>query len=510
MRLRRPLTVSVGVCALAAGAGGLGASTVAAGGVPVPATAVPATTVPATAVLVSPGVVHARGPLPTPPTTAFCQQDYKIACYEPAQLRQAYNLRPLLRRGIDGARQTIVIVDSFGSPTVRHDLGVFDKTFGLAGPPSLKVIQPAGKVAPYQSTSTRESWAGETELDVEYAHAIAPGANILLVETPTSEEEGTTGFPQIVQAEEYVISHHLGGVISQSFSATEQTFPSTKSLLSLRGAYIDAARQGITVLAASGDSGAADVRFNETDYYPSPVTSWPDSDPLVTGVGGTQLHLGAAGNHLAPDSVWNDTFDAAANEFVNGDAGPTPLAGGGGKSIDFARPSYQNGVAGVVGLRRGVPDISMAAACNGAVDVYQSFPGQQAGWYPSCGTSEATPLFAGVVALADQVAGHPLGLINPALYTLSARRARGITDVRSGGNTVSFQQGGKSFTVHGFRALRGYDLASGVGTVNAEPFVYELAKLAGPPTAGHPRPKASGPGPYRWHGPAGLIWAVRT
>jgi subtilase family serine protease len=506
MRLRRPLTVSVGVCALAAGAAGLGGST---------ATTGPAATGPAAAVLISPGVVHARGPVPTPPTTAFCEQNYKIACYEPSQLQQAYNLRPLLRRGIDGARQIIVIVDSFGSPTVGHDLAVFDKTFGLAGPPSLKVIQPAGKVAPYQSTSTRESWAGETELDVEYAHAMAPGANILLVETPTAEEEGTTGFPQIVKAEEYVINHHLGGVISQSFSATEQTFPSTKSLLSLRGAYIDAARQGVTVLAASGDSGAADVRFNETDYYLSPVTSWPDSDPLVTGVGGTQLHLGAAGNHLAPDSVWNDTFDAAANEFINGNAGPNPLAGGGGKSVDFSRPSYQNGVAGVVGSRRGVPDISMAAACNGAVDMYQSFPGQQAGWYPSCGTSEATPLFAGVVALADQVAGHPLGLINPALYTLSARRARGLTDVRSGNNTVSFQQGGTPHTVRGFRALRGYDLASGVGTVNADPFVYELAKLAGHPAAEHAtarpsRPKASGPVPYRWHGPAGLIWAVRT
>ncbi len=81
-------------------------------------------------------------------------------------------------------------------------------------------------------------WAGETELDVEYAHTIAPGANILLVETPTSENEGTTGFPQIVKAEKYVVSHHLGGVISQSFSATEQSFATPSRLLNLRGAYI--------------------------------------------------------------------------------------------------------------------------------------------------------------------------------------------------------------------------------------------------------------------------------
>jgi subtilase family serine protease len=500
MRLRRAVAVCVGVCALAAGASGLRGSAV--------LTPPPAAPAPAPAVHISPGVVHARGPVNAPPTTAFCEQHYKIACYGPAQLQQAYNLRPLLKRGINGAHQTIVIVDSFGSPTVGHDLAVFDKTFGLPGPPSLKVIQPAGQVAPYAPTSTRVSWAGETELDVEYAHVMAPGANILLVETPTSEEEGTSGFPQIVQAEEYVINHHLGEVISQSFSATEQTFPSVKSLLGLRGAYIDAARKGVTVLAASGDSGAADVRYNETDYYLVPVTSWPDSDPLVTGVGGTQLHLDAAGNHISPDSVWNDTYSPATNQFISANAGPSPLAGGGGKSTVFPRPWYQNGVARVVGTRRGVPDISMSGACNGAVDIYQSFAGQQAGWYPSCGTSEATPLFAGVVALADQVAGHPLGQINPALYALSARRARGITDIRDGDNTVSFDQGGKNYTVRGFSALRGYDLASGVGTVNAEPFVYELAKLAGHATAG--QRSAAEPAPSRWHGLNGVIWTIRT
>jgi subtilase family serine protease len=153
----------------------------------------------------------------------------------------------------------------------------------------------------------------ETDLDVEYAHAIAPGASILVVETPTSENEGTTGFPQIVAAEKYVIDHHLGGVISQSFSATELTFPSKQSLLSLRGAYIDAAGQGVTVLGASGDSGAADVRFNQVTYYLHPATSWPDSDPLVTGVGGTQLHLSASGRDVRPATVWNDTYNAATS-----------------------------------------------------------------------------------------------------------------------------------------------------------------------------------------------------
>ena len=108
------------------------------------------------------------------------------------------------------------------------------------------MIQPAGAVAPYVPNNNRAGWAGETTLDVEYAHAMAPGANILLVETPTSENEGTTGFPQIVKAEEYVIDNHLGDVISQSFSATEQTFPTAQSLFDLRSAYIDAAEPATT------------------------------------------------------------------------------------------------------------------------------------------------------------------------------------------------------------------------------------------------------------------------
>jgi subtilase family serine protease len=307
---------------------------------------------------------------------------------------------------------------------------------------------------------------------------MAPGARILLVVTPTSENEGTTGFPQIARAEKYVIDRHLGGVISQSFSATEQTFPSPTALRNLRGAYKDAAGKGVTVLAASGDSGAADVKFNQVTYYLKPVTSWPDSDPLVTGVGGTQLHFTPKGTP-APPTVWNDTYSVPTNQFIIGDNGPNPLSGGGGKSVIFSRPKFQNGVAAIVGSRRGVPDISMSAACNGAVDMYQSFRGQPAGWYPTCGTSEATPLFAGVVALADQVAGHPLGRINPALYTMSAQHAAGIIDVRSGSNKVTFRQGGKQYTIHGFNALNGYDLASGVGTVNAAAFVPELARIAG-------------------------------
>lgn len=467
MRVRRPLSMAVGSAAMAAAIAG--STSAAAGG----AAAVAATAT----VSIAPAAVHVRDARTAPPTTSYCETHYKIACYQPAQIQQAYNLGPLFSKGITGRGQTIVIVDSYGSPTVRHDLGVFDKTFHLPSPPSLKVIQPAGPVPKYRPTSNREGWAGETELDVEWSHVMAPHANILVVETPTSENEGTTGFPAIVKAETYVVDHHRGGVISQSFSATEQTFPSRKSLLKLRGAYQDAARKGVTVLAASGDSGAADVKFDQSTYYLHPVTSWPDSDPLVTGIGGTQLRDTA--KHGWRSVVWNDTYNVPTQQYIFGSKGPNPLAGGGGKSVIFPRPRYQKGVAAVTGAQRGVPDISMSGACNGAVDMYQSFQGQPAGWYPTCGTSEATPLFAGVVALADQVAGHPLGLINPALYKMSAMgAAAGIVDVTKGNNTVSFPQGGKVHTVTGFSARPGYDLASGVGTVNAAKFVPALAYWA--------------------------------
>ncbi len=427
-----------------------------------------------------PGVLHAGRATSQPPTTADCETAFQVACYEPGQIQTAYNLKPLYQRGVTGRGKTIVIVDSFGSPTIQNDLKVFDQTFSLPAPPSFKIIQPAGAVPPYDPTnSDMVGWAGETTLDVQYAHTIAPGANILLVETPVSETEGVTGFPQIIEAENYVINHHLGDVISQSFSATEQTFPSKATLDSLRGAYENAAAHHVTVLAATGDSGAANVESDGETYYTYPTTTWPPSDPLVTAVGGTQLHLNASGQHTSPDTVWNDTYSIPTQQFIFGDNGPNPLAGGGGKSVFFSRPYYQDGVKKVVGKSRGVPDISMSGACNGAVDTYNSYGGIPAGWYPTCGTSEATPLFSGVVALAAQVAGHSLGLVNPALYQLSAERAPGVVDVTSGNTTVSFTQNGQTYTVPGASATKGYDLASGVGTVNGAYFVPELARAAG-------------------------------
>ncbi|MGH9115979.1 MAG: hypothetical protein ACRDWW_09145, partial [Acidimicrobiales bacterium] len=211
-----------------------------------------------------------------------------------------------------------------------------------------------------------------------------------------------------------------------------------------------------------------------TVLYTHAVVNWPASDPLVTGVGGTQLNLDTS-TGTPTSTVWNDGGNPVVDGFF-GKAAPIALAGGGGLSAVFHRPRYQRDVAGTVGHARGVPDVSMNAACTSLVQVYESFAG--AGWYFECGTSESAPLFAGIVALADQVAGHPLGLINPALYAMSAAGAPGIVDVTSGNNTVSFDQGGRSVTVSGFSAGPGYDLASGVGTVDAAEFVPELASAA--------------------------------
>jgi subtilase family serine protease len=426
-------------------------------------------------VAVRPGVIRLAGAaLQAPPTTAQCKQSDGIACYQPGQLRIAYRLPAVYAKGITGTGETIAIVDPFGSPTIKPDLAAFDEQFGYPAPPAFTIIAPAGAIPKFNSgNADMANWAGETTLDVEYAHALAPGASILLVETPVSETEGTTGFPPIVTAEKYVINHGLASVISQSFGATEETFASAKQLKRLRAAYTDARSHHVTVLAASGDAGGTGFKSDGSDYYARRVISWPASDPLVTAVGGTRLEQ--AGSSYT-SVAWNDTYNNAFYQFW-GSPNPSPFASGGGRSEFFARPTWQNAVKSVTLGRRGVPDIAMSAACNGAVSVYSSYQPGEVGWSLTCGTSEATPEFAAIVALADQVAGHSLGLINPTLYALLAKHAPGLVNVTSGNNTVSFYRGTatKPYKVTGFAARKGYDLVTGVGTVNAASLVDELA-----------------------------------
>jgi subtilase family serine protease len=384
----------------------------------------------------------------TPPGPGTC------GCYEPAQFQAAYDLAPLAAKGDNGKGATIVIVDPLGSPTIKSDLATFDAGFKLPAPPSFKIITPDGPI-----TSSDPRWALETSLDVEYAHAIAPGANILLVETTVAETEGAAGFPQIAQAENYVIKNEKalgithGVVISQSFGTAEQTFGSNfkTEIPKYRSAFVAAQSAHVTVLAASGDLGVSDcANVGCSSVYTKRVNSWPSSDPLVTSVGGLQLSISTSSPYTqtAPPVVWNDSF---------------PGAGGGGDSAVFSIPSFQKPVANVVGKWRGTPDVSMSAsAATGGAEIYESAHG----WVPAGGTDEATPEFAGIVAIADQVAGKGLGDLNAALYGMNSAHAKGIVDVVSGNNSFN--------GVTGYTAGAGYDMASGIGTVNAANFVPEL------------------------------------
>jgi subtilase family serine protease len=374
------------------------------------------------------------------------------------------------------------------------------------------VITPAGPITttPRNCTTTFSptgpdlcsdyyGWTDETSLDVEWSHVMAPKANILLVETPMTESEGIYGFPQIVEAENYVINHHLGDVITQSFGANESTFTSASQIYSLRSAYKNAAAHGVTVLAASGDQGSTDDICNPSTGCADPndviccastrSIDWPSSDPLVTGVGGTQLTLNAEGVRTAPDQVWHDLSSTV------GVTGPVYTWGssGGGRSAVFSRPQFQNRVAGTVGDSRGTPDIAMSAAVNGAVDFYDTTDPGVAGWGIVGGTSEASPLFSGVVALADQVAGHKLGDLNPALYAMGRNGARsGIVPISKGNNSYTFcvaadissttsacASSADLVTVPGSHANGSYNDATGWGTVNAALFVPTLARYAG-------------------------------
>src|SRR5215475_646479 len=367
---RRPSILAAALAAVCvlAGAGCTGSSSPAASGSRSPGAGRGADT-PGRAAVARAGTGTARAGAGVPPSFLT-----------PAQLRTAYDLWPLYGQGVDGSGQTIVIVDPFGSPFIKQDLARFDAAFGLPAPPSFRVITPAGPV-PARGGQDRNSAVIEATLDVEWSHAIAPRASIVLVETPTAEIEGATGFAQIVQAEQYVLRHHLGGVISMSLGATEETFASPAQVRSFRSAFELAAQPGyrVTMLASTGDEGATGYTYSTKNLYHRDVIGWPASDPLVTAVGGTQLALTASGGRQQPDIGWTGS--------------------GGGRSAVFARPGYQAGT--VPGRQRAIPDISMNGSCQSAVALYVG--GTAGNWGPECGTSLSSPLFAGVVALADQV-----------------------------------------------------------------------------------------------------------
>ena len=442
----------------------------------------------------------------TPPTQAQCFSATPAShrrCFTPTTMRNSYNVTPLISAGNDGTGVTIAIIDSFGNPNMASDLNVFNTQMGTphmcgepgincsSGMPTFQHVYWNGKTmvkAPPSGSNgtglqTRNIWALETALDVEWAHSIAPGANILNVTTNPAETLGVQGFPAMMDAEQYIVDNHLASVISQSFASAEEAFASTKSLLNLRHAYISAAANGVTVLGSSGDGGSANSKKTPVKNpvtFPFPTVEWPASDPLVTGVGGTYLctnpftGMGVDNTHPPTECQGQPN-----REFAWIDAG-------GGFSHVFAKPDYQNSLpAGStpIGASRGVPDIAYQASSHTGVLVYDTAPGDaaggvvcpggtpcSAGWYVVGGTSASAPQWAGLVAIADQMAGHGLGLINPKLYSLASGPNYGdyFYDVTTGNNQADA-------TIPGFNATTGWDPVTGLGTPNAAMLVPALA-----------------------------------
>jgi len=207
------------------------------------------------------------------PMDADCRTFINIPCYSPQEIQNAYGLASILNAGYTGVGETIIIIVSFGSPTIAQDLQIFDADYGLPDPPSFTVLAPLGTVPFDPTNSDQVGWAFETTLDVEWAHAIAPGANIVLLTSPVSETEGMQGMPEFLLLEQYALDHHLGKIISQSWGATENTLftPAGQQVFEdFERFYQDAAQQNVTVLASAGDVGSDNPDINGT-IYPFPV-----------------------------------------------------------------------------------------------------------------------------------------------------------------------------------------------------------------------------------------------
>jgi subtilase family serine protease len=494
-RLRR-VAAAVGVGAAAAGAAG--ASAIGAGGSLAP-------------VVFHPTVAEWQQMTTstTPPSEAQCESVGR-RCFTPQAIQSAYDLGSLYTQGLDGSGMTIAIVDSYGSDTITHDLHVFDQAFGLqpmcgeegvtcaSGMPTFSQLHiqgsPATKAPPSTAKSAgqenKSAWALEVSLDVETSHAIAPMANILLVTTPTAETLGVQGFPDMMNAEQYVVDHHLANVISQSFASAEDAFGSSQSLQNLRHAFVSAAQNGITVLGSSGDNGTANAQKQPVGQGGStieqPTVEWPASDPLVTGVGGTYLCTD-------PTAGTNDPRTITAGPPAKCQANPSQSEvgwtfSGGGFSHVFSKPAYQDTLpAGSTAIdsMRGVPDVGLQASAGSGALVFISLPpdGQSGlkcgsspcstGWFDIGGTSLSCPQWAGIVAIADQLNGSGLGLINPALYKVASgpNYASDFFDVTTGNNTTDPN-------VAGYPATTGWDPITGLGTPDAANLVPDLVAAA--------------------------------
>jgi subtilase family serine protease len=391
----------------------------------------------------------------------YCRNpDAEFICYKPRQISRAYGFSPLIRRGENGSGVTIAIIDWTEDPTIDEDLATFDSRFKVPAPPSLEVVAPFG-VTPFEASNPEDvTGSFEVSMDVELAHATAPGAKIVLVLARSGENE------EIINTERYVVAHHLGDVVSMSYTETEEC-ESASLVEEEQSVFKEGVEDGITFVAGSGDEGAAAPNCEYSAPLSHPEVNIPASDPNVTAAGGSALTANFGSGRYISESVWNETTPSSV--------WPEHLVGGGGFSTLYATPKYQEGVPAIT-TQRGVPDVSDNAAADGGMVFVWGSSGQSkeeeekyGNYWISGGTSAAAPQWAGLVAIADQLAGHALGNINPALYEIGkgSRYREAFHDITEGNNSYP--------PVTGYSAAPGWDPASGWGSPVASKLVPLLA-----------------------------------
>jgi subtilase family serine protease len=366
--------------------------------------------------------------------------------YSPDEVQTAYNLKPLYRGGLDGTGQTIVITDAYGSATIAQDAAVFCAVYGLP-PVNLQIVKAPG--ISNNPHGVALGWDGETTLDVEWAHAIAPGAKIALVLA--------TDRASLDEAINYAVLHHLGNTISNSWSSIE-ALGNPAQFIRVNRILEMAATQGIDVNFATGDFG------DESPVIGFASVDFPASSPFATGIGGTSLALNPD-NTIMFQTGWGTNFTLIADISPSGGTvpddnppvvppvkvlgdpsfDPTIFLGfqfgaGGGASRIFNRPPFQSGLS-IPGTTRLVPDISMIADPFTGVEIIQTIGGQLSVEVIG-GTSLATPAFSGVMAIAAQKAGRGLGQAATLVYNLPAGAVTDIVPVGSLTNVTGIINGG--------------------------------------------------------------------
>jgi subtilase family serine protease len=330
---------------------------------------------------------------------------WTVAGYTPAQIKGAYGIS-----GFDGSGQTVAIVDAYASPTIAADVNQWSVNRGLPtmNPAQFKqVVAPGTYIRPQvvnhrKIVQNPQGWYGEETLDIEAVHGMAPAANIVFVGAPNN-------YRDLDAALNHVVDQHLAQIVSNSYGFNTEDLP-TGFIKPVEDTLVQAAAEGIGVYFSSGDGG------DETSVVGSPTPDWPASSPWVTAVGGTSIGIDAS-NARALETGWG-TSSYSCNKITLVCVRTGWLYGaGGGVSRLFAEPSWQLSAGTFSG--RAVPDVAALADPQTGLLIgqTQTFPGGPSyDEYRIGGTSVASPIFAGLMALADQKAGSPHGFANPLFY----------------------------------------------------------------------------------------------